>query len=285
VQGLEDDLRARVGDPPNPVREIEDRHHRARVPDVENLPDRRVILEDQEQRLHDVVDVAPGTDLRAVPVDHELVTGQRSHGEVVDRPAAELARAVDVERAHGAGRQPELVEIGVRKILARELGDGVRPASLADGALRRHVRLLDLVRMRAKDLARRKVDHSLERRPGRVRGLEHVVRADQVHAHRPHRALEHCVHASDSGHVHDCVGAFCELAHERRVEDVALDEGQVRMVGQHRARQRVPVEVVEDDQLVLLDKPPRERRADESGAARDEDAPSAQRHGTTIAVA
>ena len=75
MQGPEDDLRARVGDPPNSVREIEDRHHRARVPDVEHLPNRRVVREDQEERLHDVVDVAPGTDLRAVPVDHELVTG------------------------------------------------------------------------------------------------------------------------------------------------------------------------------------------------------------------
>ena len=44
-----------------------------------------------------------------------------------------------------------------------------------------------------------------------------------------------------------------------------------------RARERVAVEVVGRDDLVLVDEPPRERRADEAGAAGDED-PLALKH-------
>ena len=44
------------------------------------------------------------------------------------------------------------------EVLAREFRDRVRPARLADRALRSDVRLLDLVRMRAEDLARGEVD-------------------------------------------------------------------------------------------------------------------------------
>src|SRR5256885_11671918 len=54
-----------------------------------------------------------------------------------------------------------------------------------------------LFRSRAEDLARGEVDEPLERVQRRVRGLEHVVRADQVHAHRPDGALEHGVDAGD----------------------------------------------------------------------------------------
>ena len=50
----------------------------------------------------------------------------------------------------------------------------------------------------AEHLARGEVDEPLERVLRRQPGLEHVVGADHVDAHRPHRALEHRVHAGDS---------------------------------------------------------------------------------------
>ena len=54
--------------------------------------------------------------------------------------------------------------------------------------------------------------------------LEHVVRADQVDAHRPDRALEHGVDAGDRGAVDDVRRALRELAHRVGVEDVGLVE-------------------------------------------------------------
>ena len=126
-------------------------------------PTRVRMLEAGERALDHVVDVAPGADLRAVAVDDEVAAGERGLDERADRAAADLARAEDVERAHGHGRQAELVVVGVRHVLAGELRDRVRPARLADRADRRHVALLDVERVRAEDLARREVDEALER--------------------------------------------------------------------------------------------------------------------------
>ena len=50
------------------------------------------------------------------------------------------------------------------------------------------------------------------------------------------------------------------------------------------ARERVAVEVVEGDDLVVVDEPPRERRADEAGAAGDQDPLAAQRHAASLAA-
>ena len=49
-----------------------------------------------------------------------------------------------------------------------------------------------------------------------------------------------------------------ELAHEREVEHVALDEAEVRVLGEVGAGERVAVQVVEDHDLVLVDEAPRE---------------------------
>ena len=103
------------------------------------------------------------------------------------------------------------------------------------------------------------------------RGLEHVVGADHVHAHRSHRALEHGVDAGDRGAMDDVGRPARELVHGVRVEHVRLVEGEVRMLGERRARERVAMEVVGRDDLVLVDEAARERRADEAGAAGDED--------------
>ena len=142
---------------------------------------------------------------------------------------------VDVERADGDGREAELLVVGVRHVLAGELRDGVRPAGLADGADRGHARLVDAERVGAEDLAGRELDQALERVLRRERRLEHVVGADQVHAHRPHRALEHGVDAGDRGAVDDVRRAA--RSSTARVEDVAL-EVEVRVLGEVGAAAR-----------------------------------------------
>ena len=183
--------------PLDALREVEDRDGRARVADVEGLPDRGRMLETEQHARDHVGHVRPGADLRAVAVDRQVAVGDRGLDERADRAAADLARAEDVERVHRHGRQLQLVVVGVRHVLARELRDGVRPARLADRADRRDLALLDVQRVRAEDLAGREVDEALERRERRERGLERVVGADHVDAHRAHRAREHGVDAGD----------------------------------------------------------------------------------------
>ena len=82
-----------------------------------------------------------------------------------------------------------------------------------------------------------------------------------VHAHRPHRALEHGVDAGDRGAVDDVRGAPRELGEARAVEDVDLVEREVRVAGERRAGERVAVEVVGGDDLVRVDELAGERRA------------------------
>src|SRR5205823_1588100 len=64
-----------------------------------------------------------------------------------------------------------------------------------------------------------------------------------------------------------------------------LVEGEVRVLCEVGPRDRVPVQVVERDDLVVVDEPPRERRRDEPGAARHEDALAAQGHAASLTTA
>ena len=163
-------------------------------------------------------------------------------------------------------------------MLARKLRYGVRPARFADGADRRHVRLVHVERVLAEDLARREVDEALERLLCSECRLEHVVRPDHVHAHRPYGARKNRVHTGDSRAVNDVGRAGKRVRELAGVEHVAFDEREVRVVCERRAAERVAVEVVDGDDLVVVDEPPRERRPDESRAAGDDDALSAQSH-------
>ena len=69
-----------------------------------------------------------------------------------------------------------------------------------------------------------------------------------------------------------------QLAQQRQVEHVALDEAQVLVLGEIGAGQRVAVQVVEHDDLVLGHEPPRERGADEARAARSSESSSRSEH-------
>ena len=108
--------------------------------------------------------------------------------------------------------QAELVVVGVRHVLAGELRDRVRPARLADRADRgRRGPRRRLNACVPKTSLVEKSTKPLERVLRRERRLEHVVGADHVHAHRPHRALEHGVDAGDRGAVDDVRRAAREL--------------------------------------------------------------------------
>jgi hypothetical protein len=91
----------------------------------------------------------------------------------------------------------------VGHVLARQLRHRIRPPGFADGADRRDVRLVHVERVLTEHLAGREINQPLEGVARFQRCLEHVVRADDVHAHRAHRARENRVHAGDPGTVHD----------------------------------------------------------------------------------
>ena len=146
----------------HPLGEIVDRDRRARVSDVEALPDRVLVLEGEERAVDHVVHVAPRTDLRAVAVNREVASRQRGLDERANGPAADLTGAVHVERTYRDRRQAELGVVGVCHVLTCELRDGVGPARLADGADRRHVGLVHVERVLAEHLARREVDEPFE---------------------------------------------------------------------------------------------------------------------------
>ena len=67
--------------------------------------------------------------------------------------------------------------------------------------------------------------------------------------------VEHGVDAGDARRVDDVRAAGRELGEPLEVEDVALGEAEVRMVGELGAGESVAVEVVDRDDLVLVDEP------------------------------
>ena len=74
-----------------------------------------------------------------------------------------------------------------------------------------------------------------------------------------------------------------QLADQIGVEDVALVQREVRVVRELRLRQRIPMEVVDRDDLVPIDELARERRADEARAAGDDHAFALERHRASLA--
>ena len=154
-----------------------------------------------------------------------------------------------------------------------ELRDRVGPASLADRADRRDVGLLDVERVLPEHLARRELDDPLDRRPSsrvpprarctcRSRSPASSAPGSRAPCRRPRsrrRARRGCS--------------------RRRARSGARDRGRRparrRKFGcacQLRPRERVAVEVVDRDHLVLVDESSREGRADEPGPAGDRDA-------------
>src|SRR5438093_2034299 len=100
-----DDLAGTAREAFDPLGQVEDRDRRAGIADIERVADRLRAFEAEQKRLDHVVHVAPGSDLRAVTVDGEVTTRERSLDESPDRTAADLPGAVDVERPHRCCRE------------------------------------------------------------------------------------------------------------------------------------------------------------------------------------
>ena len=178
---------------------------------------------------------------------------------------------------HRDRRQPELVVVGVRHVLARELRDRVRPARLADRAGRRGVRLVDAEGVRAEDLARREVDEPLERvlasraRPRARCTCRSCSRASSAPGSR---ARCRRPRSPRSGR---CASRPARARARARASSTSpCTKVRFGWSASSRAGERVAVQVVERDDLVVVDQPPRERRRDEAGAAREEDPLAAQ---------
>ena len=81
-----------------------------------------------------------------------------------------------------------------------------------------------------------------------------------------------------------CVTPFVASVRPGRSSTSPCTKLEVRVVAEVGARERVAVEVVERDDLVVVDEPARERRADEAGAAGDQDLLAAQSHAASLAA-
>ena len=205
-----------------------------------------------------VVHVAPGADLRAVAVDRQVAAGERRLDERADRPAADLARAVDVERPDRRRRQAELGVVRVRHVLAGELGDGVGPARLADGAARRDVRLVHVERVRAEDLARREVDEALDRLLRRRAPASRALNVPTMFTRIVRTGLSSTVSTpAIPAQWTRCVAPANHVREPGRRRARRPGRSEVRVVGERRAAERVAVEVVDGDDLVLVDEPAR----------------------------
>jgi hypothetical protein len=145
----------------------------ARVADVEGVADRLVARQRQGDAVDDIVHVAPRADLRSVVVDGQRLAVQGAHDEVMDRPLADLARAVDVEWPDGHRGQLVLLPVVHGQVLGGQLGHRIGPARFADRAQGGGVPFGHVVGVAAKDLAGGKIDDALHV-AGCERGLEHV---------------------------------------------------------------------------------------------------------------
>jgi hypothetical protein len=84
--------------------------------------------------------------------------------------------------------------------------------------------------------------------------------------------------------VHDVSGTADRLPDSLRVEDIGLDEGEVPVAAELASGERVPVKIVEEDDLVVVDEPARERGSDETGAASEHNALTVKRHAASVVV-
>ena len=106
---------------------------------------------------------------------------------------------------------------------------------------------------RAVDLAGRELDEPFD--ADVERRLDDLVRAEQVHFHRRHGVAIDGVDAGDRRAVDDDLAAVDRPSRGVVVHHVTLDEVQVRMGIEVGELQRVAVQVVVDDDLVVLEEP------------------------------
>ncbi len=239
------------------------------IADVEGLPEGRLVVQHQQDAPDDVVDVAPASDLGAIVVDQEVLVGEGPDDELVDRSLAHLAGTIDIEGAHGGGREAVLLVEVVGQVFGGQLGHGVGPAGLAHLTELGGVTLSHLVGVAAEDLAGGEVHEALDPALA-VGGVQEVHGAQHGHLHGQHGAAHDGVHAGDGGHVDDDVGALDRLGHAVLVHHITLEEGDPGVPIQGRAGEGVAVQIVQDHQVIGVAQLEGQGGAQEASATGDE---------------
>ena len=186
------------------------------------------------------------------------------------RALADLPRPVDVERANGDRREVELLPVVVGEMLRGELADRIGPTGLADRSKTGDVGFPNAKRVRAEDLARREVDHTLDACTviGRAKNVHRTLERD---LHRRHGVLQDRIDAGDRCHVDHVLAPRDRSANRRHVANIADDELDVRMVIEARLRERVPAQDIEDPDVVIFSETRGQRRPDEPRAPGNQD--------------
>src|SRR5688572_15247135 len=273
---LEHDLGLRIGQAEDEIGQLEIGRRALRVADVERVADRGPVFAAAQHAVDEVGHEAPRADLRAVVVEGDGQVLERLQRHAADGAVADLPWAIDVERPHDRQRQVVLAVMGVGQVLGGELAGGIHPPALADRPDRGEVVFLALMDECAVDLARRELDEALD--AGLDRRLYDLVRAEQVDLHGPDRAAIDGIDAGDRRAVDHDRAAVNRLADGLEVEHVALDERQVLVPLEVGELQRVAMQVVEHHHVVVVDELRHEVRADEPGAAGDENTLIGQGH-------
>src|SRR4051794_9885245 len=185
--------------------------------DVEDVADRRVGLNEREQRAHGVVHVHEAAALRPVAVDREVVAGQRLLDEARQDHSvlARLARPDGVEEPDDNVLGAVVLVVAEREDLAEGLRGRVAPARRGGGT----ENALGLLMQRAAavlavDLRRRGVEQLLAK-IGCSAGDD--VAAPDVAERRLERPVDNQLDTDRSGHVQAYFDALHELADERLV--------------------------------------------------------------------
>ena len=229
--------------------------------DVVDLPGAALAEHELDPRAV-VLDVQPVPDLAAVAVERQRLAVERVRDEQRDELLRILVRAVRVRAAGDRGGDAERADVGLDEQVAGGLRRAVRArrpqrVGLARGAARLEV---------AVDLVGRDLDELL---PRLAQVLEQHLGAAELGAAELLGAEDRAVDVRLGREVDDRVAAARRPGDVLRHGDVAVVE--LDAVGQVGAVPGVGQLVEDDDVLAGAEQPLDEVRADEAGAAGDED--------------
>ena len=227
-----------------------------------------------------ILDVQPVAHVAAVAIDGQRLALERVEDHERDELLGELVRPVVVRAVREQRRKAVRLVPGAHEVVRGGLGRRVRRVRRVGRLLReeagRSERAVDLVRRDMQEPER----GALRRRKSggeRARGLEEDVRARHVRVDERAGAVDRAVDVRLGGEVQD--GArpvrLEDRPHRGRVGDVGLDEDEAGVAlafGKAGAVAGVGQLVHDDDAgRGLLERVADEVRADETGAAGDED--------------
>src|SRR4051794_23398550 len=251
--------------------------HRLRRADVEDLAARRRVIHQRCERADRVLHMAEAARLRAVAVNLDRASREGRTDEARDHHSvlAALPRADGVEEAGDDAVESALLVIGECQKLVERLRLGIRPATRRRRPVQTAALLVERLGLAAVAvyLGGRSDEHALAEA---IAVLQHVLRPLDVRDECVHRLLDDQPYADGGCEVEDDVAAMHELVDDRRLQHGVDDQMEVAALAEMRD---VPLgarrEIVECEDLpAVAEEEPREVRADEAGAARDERAAS-----------